>query len=97
VPGTVTFINPEQTMYYMAAPENSRKVGVAYLVSLFMSLCVRATHCCVAALAALHAVLHSQRAPWHTFSGCRSQTVGCTGYPRLAAGHAAGRWLLLRV
>jgi hypothetical protein len=27
VPGTVTFINPEQTMYYMAAPENSRKVS----------------------------------------------------------------------
>ena len=27
MPGTVTFINPEQTLYYMAAPENSRKVG----------------------------------------------------------------------
>ena len=28
--GTVTFINPDQTMYYMAAPENNRKVGVLH-------------------------------------------------------------------
>lgn len=31
VPGTVTFINPEQTMYYMAAPENNRKVTLSLI------------------------------------------------------------------
>ena len=40
VPGTVTFINPEQTMYYMAAPENSRKVGGEIVCSRGVSPCL---------------------------------------------------------
>ena len=30
--GTVTFVNPDQTLYYMAAPENNRKVRATVLV-----------------------------------------------------------------